>query len=110
MVDIGSMRTLRAVGAFPSAPRILTVYWRAVSGSKATLAPSALFGAVFRFWALTTIGLSNWRAISNASSGVVASFPSGTGMPYSANRAFDWYSWSFTYFLHYPRILKKSDQ
>src|SRR5580765_5545839 len=66
------------------------------SGVLQSLTPPALPRPPAWICALTThCSPPSALAASAAASGVAATFPAGTGMPYVANNSLAWYSWKF---------------
>src|SRR6187455_2602178 len=88
-------------------PSMSAVAERTVSRSRASLTPPALPRPPAWTWALITQSLPpNDCAAATASSALLATLPAGTGIPYSRNTSFDWYSWRFIRPWHWLR--KKS--
>src|SRR5438093_8405952 len=79
-----------------SIPRMAFAASRASAGDFATLIPPAFPRPPTCTCALTATGAPIALAADSASAGVVASRPSGIGMPARARTCFAWYSCSFT--------------
>src|SRR3954465_4340290 len=92
MSDACSIQSLRTTWPLMSRPRMSWAFDSASAGSSASLTPPALPRPPVRTWALTTTGPPSSSAAARASSGVVASRPSETGIPNCLKSCFPWYS------------------
>src|SRR5215204_1725378 len=103
MSEALSIQSLRTTWPRMSRPRICSALSRASSGFSASLIPPALPRPPVRTCALTTTCPPISSAAARASSGVVASFPSDTGIPKRLKSSLPWYSYRSTGGGLYPR-------